>query len=173
MRAGCDDLPWRFGISLPSMSGQQDQMTSSPTDRAWDEFFAVATAEIEAMAAASARARQRIERTLPDEQARSTDPGYEMIAGIGDELVRRTDAVDAECRRIFEILERVAAQVAPNRGQGRGRGGVSEGLRLLAGQMEMGGDSPQRIAERLETEFGVSDGAAVVAEVFRGRSELG
>jgi hypothetical protein len=151
------------------MAAQQDQSTSSSTDRAWEEFFSVATAEIESISASSARARQRIERTLPGEQARAADQGYEMIAGIGEELVRRTDAVDAECRRIFEILERVAAQVAPNRGRGRGRSGVSEGVRLLATQMEMGGDSPQRIAERLESEFGVSDGAAVVAEVLHGR----
>ena len=153
------------------MAEQPEQTTSTSTDRAWDEFFTVATSEIESIAASSARARQRIERTLPDEQARTADPGYEMIAGIGEELIRRTDAVDAECRRIFEILERVAGQVAPNRG--RGRGGVSEGVRLLATQMEMGGDSPQRIAERLEAEFGVSDGAAVVAEVFRGRRAEG
>ena len=46
-------------------------------------------------------------------------------------------------------------------------------LALLATQMEMGGDSPQRIAERLEQEFGVPDGDAVVAEVFRGRAAAG
>lgn len=153
------------------MSGQQAQTTSGSTDRAWDEFFSVVTAEIESIAASSARAKQRIERSIPDAKARAADQGYEMIAGIGEELVRRTDAVDAECRRIFEILERVGSQVAPNRH--RGRGGVSEGVRLLATQMEMGGDNPQRIAERLESEFGVSDGAAVVAEVLRRRRDAG
>lgn len=120
----------------------------------------------------------------------AADSADELI----DAVIERVEEVEADCRRLVEILSRFhslsggapapaipaeepaangealeALPAAPSDGPLEAGAEVSEGVRLLATQMSVAGASHEEIAQRLTDDFGVEDAERLVAQLF-GRS---
>ena len=158
-----------------SQAGQQE----NPSRPQITEALVRAAERISEIVSASERA---LEVLQAETQAHLPNPATasnrdRLVGELIRTLVERTELLRSEAEGLAWSLERAGRQLAahdvPKQAatpqpstNGPAKSRPSEGVRLLATQMAVAGSSPEEIAERLRSEFGIENAPALVAQML-------